>query len=137
NTERKRAERALRESEAKFRALFEGASQGVVLHDEHRLLEANPAAVRILGRRSASELVGQHPGAVSPPRQPNGENSIVMAGKYIQECMTAGSARFDWLACDPSGKEISLEICLTRIEWSGRQVIQAFITDITDRKRAQ
>jgi PAS domain S-box-containing protein len=137
NTERKRAERALRESEAKFRALFEGASQGVVVHDEHQLLEVNPAAVRILGRRSASEVVGKHPGEFSPVLQRNGENSLVLAGKYIEQCMSTGSARFDWLACHPDGKEILLEVMLTRMEWGGRQVIQAFITDITERNRAQ
>ncbi len=137
NTERKRAERALRDSEAKFRALFEGASQGVVLHDENQMLEVNPAAVRILGRRSARELLGKHPGDFSPSFQPNGESSDVLARTYIDECMTKGSARFDWLACDPNGKEIFLEVNLTRIEWSGRQVIQAFITDITERKRAE
>jgi len=137
NTERKRAERALRESEAKFRALFEGASQGVVLHDENQMLEVNPAAVRILGRRFAHELLGKHPGEFSPPFQPNGESSDALARKYIEECMTTGSARFDWLACAPNGREIPLEVMLTRIEWSGRQVIQAFITDITERTRAQ
>ena len=34
-------------------------------------------------------------------------------------------------------RKIPLEVALTRIQWSGRQVIQAFITDITERKRAQ
>jgi PAS domain S-box-containing protein len=137
NTERKRAERALRESEAKFRALFEGASQGVVLHDESQILEVNPAAVRILGRRSAQEVVGKHPGDFSPQFQSNGESSDVLARKYIGECMIRGSARFDWLGCAPDGREIPMEVMLTRIEWSGRQVIQAFITDITERTRAQ
>jgi PAS domain S-box-containing protein len=137
NTERKRAERALRESEAKFRALFEGASQGVVLHDERQILEVNPAAVRILRRRFAYEILGKHPGEFSPSLQPNGESSEEMARKYIEECMTRGSARFDWLACDPNGCEIPMEVMLTRIEWSGREVIQAFITDITERQRAQ
>ena len=137
NTERKRAERALRESEAKFRALFEGASQGVVLHDENQMLEVNPAAVRILGRRFAHEMLGKHPSEFSPPFQPNGESSEALARKHIDECMTTGSARFDWLACAPNGREIPLEVMLTRIEWSGRQVIQAFITDITERTRAQ
>src|SRR5262249_43260942 len=123
--------------EAKYRALFEGASQGVILHDEREMLEVNSAAVRILGRRSADELLGKHPGDFSPPFQPNGESSVALARKLIEQCMTNGSARFDWLACDPNGKEIFLEVNLTRIEWSGRQVIQAFITDITERKRAQ
>ncbi len=82
-TERKKSERELREltqtlerrvnertaelssSEAKYRALFEGASQGVVVHDERQLLEVNSAAVRILGRGFAHELLGKHPGAFS------------------------------------------------------------------------
>ena len=137
NTERKRAESALRESEAKFRALFEGSSQGVVLHDAKELLEVNPAAVRIMGRQHAYELVGKNPRELAPMFQPNGERSDIMADRLIEECMARGSARFEWVACDPHGKEIPLEVALTCIEWSGRQVIQAFITDITERKQVE
>src|SRR5262249_51897617 len=117
NTERKRGERALRESEEKFRALFEGSSQGVVLHDENGLLEVNPAAVRIMGRQSPSELLGKHPGDMAPPFQPNGESSAAMGRRFIEECLTRGSARFEWVASAPDGKEIPLEVALTRIEW--------------------
>jgi len=137
NTERKRAERALRESEAKFRALFEGSSQGVMLHDEDKFLEVNPAAVRIMGYQSAQELLGKFPTDTSPPFQPNGERSSVLARIHIQECMAKGSARFEWMCCTPQGVEVPLEVALTRIQWSGREVIQAFITDISERKRAQ
>ncbi len=137
NTERKRAERALRESEAKFRALFEGSCHAVVLHDENELLEVNPAAVRLFDCQSAQELLGRHPGALAPEFQPNGEASAVLAAKHIQECMDTGGNRFEWLARAPSGREIPMEVALTRIQWSGRQVIQAYITDITERTRAQ
>ena len=137
NTERKRAEHALRESEEKFRALFEGSSQGVMLHDENKFLEVNPAAVRIMGCQSSQELLGKYPTDTSPPFQPNGESSAVLARNHIQECITKGSARFEWMCCTPQGVEVPLEVTLTRIQWSGRQVIQAFITDITERKRAQ
>ena len=137
NTERKRAEQALRESEEKFRALFEGSSQGVILQDENQFLEVNPAAVRIMGCQSPQELLGRYPTDTSPPFQPNGESSAVLARKYIQECMTNGSARFEWMSCSPQGSEIPLEVTLTRIQWSGRQVIQAFISDISERKEAE
>jgi PAS domain S-box-containing protein len=128
---------ALRESEEKFRALFEGSSQGVVLHDESGILEVNPAAVRIMGCQSPQELVGKHPADMSPPFQPNGETSAVMACQHIRECMAKGSARFDWVSQTPHGREIPLEVTLTRIEWSGRQVIQALISDISERKKAE
>ena len=137
NTERKRAEQSLRESEEKFRALFEGSSQGVTLHDENQILEVNPAAVRILGCQSAQEVLGRHPSDTSPPFQPNGESSAVLARKHIQECMANGSARFDWVSRTPAGRDIPLEVMLTRIQWSGRQIIQAFITDISERKQAE
>jgi PAS domain S-box-containing protein len=137
NTERQRAERALRESEAKFRALFEGSSQGVVLHDDEQLLEANPAAARIMRRQNERQLVGRHPADFAPVLQPNGESSRDVSSRYIEECMANGSARFEWMAAGPEGEDIPLEVALTRIEWSGRQVIQAFITDITERKEAE
>ncbi len=137
NTERKHAERALRESEEKFRALFEGSSHGVVLHDENALLEVNPAAVRIMGCQYAHELVGKDPRGMAPKFQPNGESSAEMGGRYIRECLQRGSARFEWVAKAPDGRQIPLEVALTRIQWSGREVIQALITDITERQRAQ
>jgi PAS domain S-box-containing protein len=137
NTERKRADLALRESEEKFRALFEKSSQGIVLHDEHEILEVNPAAVWIMGCQSPEELLGKHPSDTSPPFQPNGESSAVLARQHIRDCMANGSARFEWVSCTPQGAKILLEVTLTRIQWSGRQVIQALINDIGERKKAE
>ncbi len=137
NTERKRAEQALRESEEKFRALFEGSSQGVILQDENEFLEVNPAAVRIMGCQSPQELLGRNPTDTSPPFQPNGESTAVLARKYVRECMVNGSVRFEWTSCTPQGREIPLDVTLTRIQWSGRQVIQALLNDISERKKSE
>ena len=135
--ERKRAEQALRESEEKFRALFEASSQGVILHDEEQYLEVNPAAVRILGCSNRKELIGRRPSDSSPPFQPNGEVSEAVSRRHIDECMTKGRARFDWVARGSRGQDIPLEVILTRIEWGGRQIIQAVINDISERKKAE
>ncbi len=49
-TERKQAEEALRESEERYRTLFETLAQGVVYQDaEGKIISANPASERILG----------------------------------------------------------------------------------------
>jgi PAS domain S-box-containing protein len=49
-TDRKRAEEALRESEARFRAVFEKAGIGIALIDMHgRPVESNPALLKMLG----------------------------------------------------------------------------------------
>ena len=136
-TQRKQAEQALRESEGKFRALFEASSQGVILHDEHQYLEVNPAIVKMLGYDSASELIGLHPRQISPPVQANGEDTALLAQKYISECLTRGSVRFDWMARRKNGGDIPLEVILTRIQWGGKQIIQAAVNDISKRKQAE
>ena len=55
-TERERAAAALRDSEARFRAIFDGAALGIAIADlDRRLLRANPAYARFTGR-TAEEL---------------------------------------------------------------------------------
>jgi PAS domain S-box-containing protein/diguanylate cyclase (GGDEF)-like protein len=57
-TERKAAEEAMRESEARFRAIFRSVGVGMALGDlEGRLVEVNPTLARMLGARE-SELQG-------------------------------------------------------------------------------
>jgi two-component system cell cycle sensor histidine kinase/response regulator CckA len=57
-TGRKQAEEHLRDSEYKYRTLFERIPQGVVVQDASgRILDCNPSAQRILGR-SREEMLG-------------------------------------------------------------------------------
>lgn len=134
--ERKRSEQALRESEEKHRALFEATSQGVMLHDEHAFLEINPAALRMLGY-DREQLVGKHPSQTSAPVQMNGEPADKESQRHIAACMEHGSAHFEWLARTGEGREVPLEVMLTRIQMGGKPLIQAVIMDITERKKAE
>lgn len=135
--DRKRSEQALRESEQKFRALFEASSQGVMLHDENQYLEVNPATARILGYERPEQLVGKNPAETSPPFQPGGIPTATLARQHINECITRGSARFEWVASRADGRDVPVEVILTRVEMGGRQIIQAVINDITARKEAE
>ncbi len=133
----RRAQQAMQESEQKFRALFEGSSQGVMIQDEEKFLEVNSATLRILGFDSPTAILGKHPKDSSPPFQPNGERSEVAARRYIAQCMEEGNARFEWIGLNARGEPVPLEVLLTRVELGGRRVIQAVINDISERKKAE
>lgn len=137
HTERKRAEQALRDSEQKFRALFEATSTGVMIHDEEQFLEVNPAVVRMFGFARAEALIGKHPRDTSPPFQPGGKSSAALAAEHIAECMAKGTARFDWVSRNARGEDFPVEVILTRIKMGGRQLMQAVVNDISERKRAE
>lgn len=135
--ERRRAETELRENESKFRALFEATSTGVMIHDENGYLDLNPAVVRMLGYDESRQLIGKHPSDTSPEFQPDGRTTAEAAQGYIAECMNRGTARFEWTARRRDGHSLPLEVILTRIEMGGRQLIQAVVTDIRERKQAE
>jgi PAS domain S-box-containing protein len=135
--DRRRAQEALQESEQKFRALFEGSSQGVMIQDEEKFLEVNPTSLRMFGFSSADEILGKHPKDSSPAFQPSGESSETAARRHIAECIEKGSARFDWMGLNARGEQVPLEVILTRVELRGRKVIQAVINDISERKKAE
>jgi PAS domain S-box-containing protein len=134
---RARSEHLLRESEEKFRALFEGTSQAVVLHDENGILEANPSWLRLLGYSRLDDVVGKHPAELSAPIRLGGEHAEALARKHIANALANGSARFEWMILRRDGAELPMEVFLTRIYLGGRKLIQAVCNDITQRKQAE
>ncbi len=135
-TERKRAEQTLRESEQNYRALFEASSQGVMINDEKEFLHVNAAAARIFGH-PLENILGRHPRELAAPVQPNGELSSPAADRHISQCLREGQTRFEWLSRRADGTDVPLDVVLTSIEMGGRKVIQAMVTDISERKRAE
>jgi PAS domain S-box-containing protein len=137
--EKRVAERTieLARSEEKFRALFEGTSQAVVLHDENGILEANPSWLRLLGYSSLADVIGKHAAELSAPIQPGGETAEILASKHIANALASGSERFEWTVLHRDGSPLPMEIFLTRIQFGDRQLIQAVCNDITVRKQAE
>ncbi len=91
---RAHSEHLLRESEEKFRALFEGTSQAVVLHDENGIFDANPSWLQLLGYSRLEEVIGKHPAEVSAPIQPGGERAETLEKKYIANALSQRQCAF-------------------------------------------
>lgn len=136
-TPRHRAEQAIRESERKFRTLFEASGQGVMLHDEnHFFSEVNPAAASLFGI-PPEDFPGRHPAEFAPEFQPNGERSDVYAEREIGRCLETGRSQFEWSHLHVDGHEVPLDVVLSRIPVEGKHLMQAVVTDISERKRAE
>lgn len=63
----KKTERALLESEDRFRKIAEEVSDGVVIHQAGVVLYANPAAVRLLGAPDKASIIGLNGIALNHP----------------------------------------------------------------------
>lgn len=136
-TKLKAIEQALRESEKKFRNLFEESRQGVMLHDENaNFAEVNPAAAALFGIPK-EDFEGRHPAEFAAEFQPNGERSEVVAKREIERCIAEGTARFEWTHLHSDGHEVPLDVVLSRIPNGEKNLMQAVVTDITARKKAE
>ncbi|MBD3223909.1 MAG: PAS domain S-box protein, partial [Caldithrix sp.] len=58
-TRRKEAEKALHQSEERYRTLVEDSPLAIVVHSKGKILYINPAALKLIGARSAEDLLGQ------------------------------------------------------------------------------
>ncbi|MBD0345101.1 MAG: response regulator [Coleofasciculus sp. Co-bin14] len=130
---RQQTEEALRESETKFRTLYESTSAAVFLLDENGILDANSAALQMFGYTEREQLCGKRNSDLSPPVQPNHQSSLSLANEYIATAIREGSCRFDWIYRKQNGKDFPAEVTLTLIELGNRKVLQALIYDMAER----
>src|SRR5690606_12660422 len=115
-TEKKKREVALRESEARFRALVDHASEAIVLLDAEQghFVDANERALELFHLRR-DQLLSRHPSQVSPPTQPDGRPSTEVAQEKIQAALDGELTIFDWVHRSADGEDIPCEVRLLRL----------------------
>jgi len=59
-TERQQTEKSLQESEERFRRFTEATIEGLVFHEQGKIIDANPAALAMYGLSDNSEFIGRN-----------------------------------------------------------------------------
>lgn len=134
-TERKKEQEAIRQSELKFRTLYDTTSDAVQMLDEKGFLDCNQATLVLFGCSSRNEFCTYHPANLSPPKQPNGQDSMTLANYYITTAMKEGSARFEWVhKRADTGQPFSAEVLLNSMLLNEKLVLLTTVRDISERK---
>ncbi|MDY7039913.1 MAG: PAS domain S-box protein, partial [Chloroflexota bacterium] len=131
-TERRQAQDALLESEAKYSTVVEQAKDGIVVAQDGKIRFANVAALELVGC-SAEEVVGKDfMGMVAP-------QSREMAAKMYAARMAGGaiSTLYDAYLLRKDGSTVPVEVNAAHIIYDGMPSDMVFIRDITERKRAE
>jgi PAS domain S-box-containing protein len=132
-TQRKQAAAALRESEAKYRALFQASADGILVADlETRMFRyANPAACRLLGY-SEAELTTMGVADIHPKDDLPWVVAEFEAQARGDKTLAAG------VPClRKDGAIVYADVSAVGMSVDGRVCIAGFFRDITERKRAE
>lgn len=131
-TERVRSVERLRESEQRFRAIFESVRDGLYLETlDGRILEANPAAAEMLGYRP-DELLELKTADLVPPE------SRVWLPQLVQTILANRGHQAEGVNLHRNGSEIPVEISCSLVERAGGAdpLVLVAARDITERRAA-
>ncbi len=126
-TERKKAEKELEDSENRFKRLSQSSEEGIVFHDNGKVIDANNAAAKMLGV-ALSDLIGMNAlNLLTPVSKKTAGEKIKKGNMQLYEIQFK----------NPNGKIIDVEVIGKPTYLKGRNVRVTVIRDITKRKKAE
>jgi PAS domain S-box-containing protein len=131
-TEPNYAEEALKESEAKYRALVERAQDGIVIVQENRIMFANPSMAALLGytvEELRETLLSEHMAAEERPRIEDRYRR--RTGQHPAKSIVESIMR------SKEGRELAVEFNVGFITYQGRSADLVIVRDIRARKESE
>jgi PAS domain S-box-containing protein len=135
-TQRKEAKEALRESESRYRALFESGYDGMFLLADGVYVDCNLAAQEMFGCKR-EKLIGARPLDFAPAKQAGGHESKKLWHEYIQKALLGDPQFFNWRQQRADGSEFETEVNLNVITVGGDSILLSVVRDITERLQSE
>ncbi|OGU17356.1 MAG: hypothetical protein A2076_03905 [Geobacteraceae bacterium GWC2_53_11] len=133
----KQAEEHLKDNEARYRALFEGVPDALLIADIATgiIRDVNPSACRLFAR-TRDELVGAHQATLHPPRLAR-ETEQSFRERAHEAAEGKPGTPFEHAILCADGSEIPIEIRTQPVVLDGERMILGVFRDISERKRAE
>lgn len=127
----RRTQAALRESEERFHQLADAASEGIIVHDRERVLDANQAAAEMFG--------------YSADRMKQIDRIELIAPEYRAQTLQApgwdltrgAAAAFETVGCRRDGTRFPIEVRSKALPYQGRIVSVLVVRDISQQRLAE
>jgi PAS domain S-box-containing protein len=128
----KETERALMESEEKFKTLFMNANDAIYIYDytQNKIMEVNTMASEMLGY-TRDELLNKSPVELTLLEYAS------MLPERLKELQNKGSAIYETIYVDSAGNNIPVEVSCRIIDYKGKKAVLTVARDITERKMAE
>ncbi|NMM47437.1 PAS domain S-box protein [Marinigracilibium pacificum] len=132
------AQRALIESELKYRTLVEQAPEALVMYDLEKkvFVEVSKSAEEMFVY-SREELLTMSPVDLSSNFQATSDDSNSKLLSYYENAYEIGRQSFNWVFVDSKGKEIPCEVILVKLPSQDRRLVRGSIIDISERIRRE
>ncbi len=135
NIERRRAEQAVRRSEANYRSIIEEALEAITqVAPDGRMLNANPACARMLGYESVDDLMHSAPHVQQHYVDPQAREALV---SMLVARGAASGVEIEMRRKDGATLWVSVNSRLVRDGDGFPVFFETFASDITERKRAE
>lgn len=136
-SERKTVEKKLKESETKYRKLFEKSNDALLITDRTRILDCNAAMAELFHFKTKTSLLKTHFFELFPELQTDGEKSEDKLNGMIDLALQQGSHKFESLCLRVDDLPFTTEILMTAIPMGKKTVLHTVIRDITQRKESE
>jgi PAS domain S-box-containing protein len=135
--ERKRAEEAVRESEARKSAILESALDCIITIDhEGRITEFNPAAEKTFGY-CRQQIIGKALADLIAPHSMTFEQRLLIDPYFAAGDARAQGKRIEITALRFDRTEFPCDLAIAPIETDGTPMFTAFLRDLSEPKRSE
>jgi PAS domain S-box-containing protein len=131
-TKRKLTEKVLQESEVQYRRLVEHSPFAIAVHSQGNLVYINEAGVKLIGAKSADELMGI---SIMEFVHPDSRAMELKRLQDLQKGVEAPAMEEKFVRRD--GSTIIVEVTAYPFVYQNSPAIQVVIRDLTDQKQAE
>ena len=135
-TQRVKLESELRNTEDRFRALFEHAGDAIMIMEDWQIIDCNERTLQMFSL-TREQLLAIPTFEFFSPRQPNGRDSREFFREKVEASSSGAPQLFEWSGENLDRLQICIEVSLNTVESGNRSYMQITVRDITRRKEME